>query len=1374
MKKKSLLSIMLSLTMCISMMPMAVIESFAISDEDLLQDNTASASNETLVENDAGQPCDNDASDSDEAMGDSDTEQVQKNAEAVSDATLADDNAMLLQDNAAAVSYIYYTVDGNTAIKHTDGSCENYTTVTGSTMSFSDGQWYVVSESVYIGSRITVNGEANLILCDGVKLDTEYGITVNAGNTLNIYAQSEGTEKAGRFSSGKGIFNGACIGGNRGESCGSINIHGGVIEAVSDRSGSGIGTGDGGIGGSINIFDGNITAESDGGYRAGIGGGTGGRVDSITIYGGNVNAKQLSTAAAAIGGGNGRDSGDITINGGTVTAYSCGAGIGGGENGNGGNITINGGTVNATGQNSSAGIGGGRYGNGGNITINGGSVTASGYHGVGAGQNGTDGTLTLGENVTFKAGADKNNIWVSGDNDNVSEAFGKKYFESTDVLVPVEYVYYTADGNTAVKHEDGSCPDYKKVKSTTTAFEDGKWYIVKGDVELGDRLTVAGTANLILMDGATLTASKGIAVSDGNTLNIYGQSEGTGSLVAQTGGESGVAAIGGNYYNDGGTTSIHGGTITAKGTDQGAGIGGGGQSGGGSLTIFDGEVNAVGGEYSAAIGGGRSGAGGNISIYGGTVNATTDGHACGIGGGYTGYSGNITINGGTVNAAGGDVGIGGTHDRNGSVTINGGTVTAEGVFGAINYCDFTLGEAENFEAGASKNDITITGDIDNASDAVGPKYVRTTDVLSPVSYVYYTVDGDKAVKHEDGNCEDYIKVRNALTSFEDGKWYVVSKNVTIDELVGVNGTANIILCDGAKLTCARGTNVSEGSTLNIFAQKQGTGTFESTSKTYAVAGIGGDADQNCGSINIHGGVISAANRDRGAAIGGGGNGNGGSITIFDGDVTAKGNSYAAAIGGGYSGDGGNFTVYGGKVTAITSSSTAAIGGGENGSAGTITINGGSVTAEGDVGIGVSKSGTGGSITINGGDVTATGGWNGAGIGSGVEAAGADIVINGGTVTAKGFKYGAGLGIGKDAKSGGSIIINGGTVIATGGENSWSVDAGTDGSFILGDGVTFDAGSDRDTITVTGDKNNASDALGNKYFTSPHTHAFDQEVVSDEYLKTPATCTEAAVYCKSCKCGLASETDTFSSGDALVHEFPETWEQADEKQHKHVCERCDTAEYADHAWDERKVVNPATITSDGSYYNVQTCKGCGYELKSESVTIPKIYAVTLSSAQYTYNGKVKTPSVTVKDAQGTVLVKNTDYTVSYSSGRKNVGAYSVKIAFKGNYAGTKTLTFKINPKKATIKKPSRSKTYVTVKWARQSSKMSTKRITGYQVQIAKNKSFTSGVKSYKVKGYKKTSKKIKKLKRKTTYYVRVRTYMGSYYSGWSTVKAVKTK
>lgn len=71
-----------------------------------------------------------------------------------------------------------------------------------------------------------------------------------------------------------------------------------------------------------------------------------------------------------------------------------------------------------------------------------------------------------------------------------------------------------------------------------------------------------------------------------------------------------------------------------------------------------------------------------------------------------------------------------------------------------------------------------------------------------------------------------------------------------------------------------------------------------------------------------------------------------------------------------------------------------------------------------------------------------------------------------------------------------------------------------------------------------------------------------------------------------------------------------------------------------------------------------------------------------------------------------------------------------------------------------------------------------RVGGYQVQLALNEGFTSGVKTGSVKGYKPTSKKITKLKRKKTYYVRVRTYIKkggtTYYSAWSSVKKTKTK
>lgn len=88
-------------------------------------------------------------------------------------------------------------------------------------------------------------------------------------------------------------------------------------------------------------------------------------------------------------------------------------------------------------------------------------------------------------------------------------------------------------------------------------------------------------------------------------------------------------------------------------------------------------------------------------------------------------------------------------------------------------------------------------------------------------------------------------------------------------------------------------------------------------------------------------------------------------------------------------------------------------------------------------------------------------------------------------------------------------------------------------------------------TVTGDKNKADKAFGNKYFESPsqHTHIFDQEVAAEKYLKSAATCTEAAVCYKSCKCGEASTTETFTYGEALGHKFPETWEKHDSKQQK---------------------------------------------------------------------------------------------------------------------------------------------------------------------------------------------------------------------------------
>ena len=118
---------------------------------------------------------------------------------------------------------------------------------------------------------------------------------------------------------------------------------------------------------------------------------------------------------------------------------------------------------------------------------------------------------------------------------------------------------------------------------------------------------------------------------------------------------------------------------------------------------------------------------------------------------------------------------------------------------------------------------------------------------------------------------------------------------------------------------------------------------------------------------------------------------------------------------------------------------------------------------------------------------------------------------------------------------------------------------------------------------------------------------------------------------------------------------------------------------------------ATTSADGSIVTQCTC--CGDVQSSQ--TIPYVKTISLSATSYTYNGKVRTPTVTVKDSSGNVLQKDTDYTVSYDSGRKNAGTYKVTVKMMGNYTGTKTLSFKIKPidiSKCTVKLAATSYTY----------------------------------------------------------------------------------
>ncbi len=85
------------------------------------------------------------------------------------------------------------------------------------------------------------------------------------------------------------------------------------------------------------------------------------------------------------------------------------------------------------------------------------------------------------------------------------------------------------------------------------------------------------------------------------------------------------------------------------------------------------------------------------------------------------------------------------------------------------------------------------------------------------------------------------------------------------------------------------------------------------------------------------------------------------------------------------------------------------------------------------------------------------------------------------------------------------------------------------------------------------------------------------------------------------------------------------------------------------------------------------KGFTFRTGSEKTDISKA-SITLSKTSYTYDGKAKKPTVTVK-LDGKKLSANKDYTVSYSNNIK-AGTARATVTGKGNYTGKKSVTFKI--------------------------------------------------------------------------------------------------
>ena len=101
----------------------------------------------------------------------------------------------------------------------------------------------------------------------------------------------------------------------------------------------------------------------------------------------------------------------------------------------------------------------------------------------------------------------------------------------------------------------------------------------------------------------------------------------------------------------------------------------------------------------------------------------------------------------------------------------------------------------------------------------------------------------------------------------------------------------------------------------------------------------------------------------------------------------------------------------------------------------------------------------------------------------------------------------------------------------------------------------------------------------------------------------------------------------------------------------------------------------TVTGKGNYTGSKTVNFTITKAAEEPQKIDISKAdIILPKTSYIYDGKAKTPSVTVK-LDGKTLLLDTDYTVTYSN-HTNVGTATVTVTGRGSYTGSKSVNFTI--------------------------------------------------------------------------------------------------
>ncbi len=299
------------------------------------------------------------------------------------------------------------------------------------------------------------------------------------------------------------------------------------------------------------------------------------------------------------------------------------------------------------------------------------------------------------------------------------------------------------------------------------------------------------------------------------------------------------------------------------------------------------------------------------------------------------------------------------------------------------------------------------------------------------------------------------------------------------------------------------------------------------------------------------------------------------------------------------------------------------------------------------------------------------------------------------------------------------------------------------------------------------------------YTNPQGH--NMSVVE----KTEPTCTENGHILYQCiTCSETQETQLDAFGHHFVAEEVVSPTCTNAGYTTYVCQNCsftydgDYAEPLGHSYVTNIVA--ATHTEDGTA--TLRCSRCPH-IKSKR-KIFHISQVSVNKTSYVYTGsKIKLPVVTAKASNGsTVAAKN--YTVEYisrASGKRvssvtAIGQYKAVVHFYNEYAGENTFYFFVKPKKQAVSKLSTARKSITAKWKKD------KAASGYEIQLATNKSFTKSVKKFTVSGNTSTSKKITNLKKGKRYYIRIRSFKSvkvdgkttKMYSDYSAAKSIICK